>query len=445
MRFEHLADWLAWQEGLHPNAIELGLARVRQVLQRLGMTAPCCPVITIAGTKGKGSCAAILASILSAAGYRVGLFTSPHLHRYNERIRIAGGEVSDASLCAAFERIDQARGDISLTYFEFNTLAALLCFDTAALDVWLLEVGMGGRLDAVNVIDADVAIVTSIGLDHTEWLGNDLDSIAREKAGIFRAGKPALFGSLAMPDAIQQVAEQVGARLQRAGTDFVCQPDGKTWAWVMGETRIDGLPMPALVGEVQLANASTALAALHLLTERLPVTRLAVENGLRQVCLPGRLQQVIEQRTGAEWIVDVAHNTLSAEVLARHLSTLPRRRTLAVIGLMADKDLTGITAAVGAQVDAWLGVDLPTARALPASLLAAQLRSAGLTVVGTGQLPAAFDHARELVAAGRFERVLVFGSFFTVGPALEWLTDSNALLSAPRYTAPLWNVNSKNA
>ncbi len=422
MRFEQLSEWLTWQEGLHPTAIDLGLDRIRQVMRRLELSAPTCPVITIAGTKGKGSCAVITHSILSAAGYRVGLFTSPHLRRYNERIRIAGNEISDASLCAAFERIDQARGDISLTYFEFNALAAFLCFDSAALDVWVLEVGMGGRLDAVNVIDADVAIVTSIGLDHTEWLGSDLDSIAREKAGIFRSGRPALFGSSDMPAAIQQVATETGAHLLRAGRDFDYQTHESNWTWTMGQQRFDALPPIALAGEVQLANASCVLAALQLLRERLPVARFAIEQGLHTVHLDGRLQRVVDQRTGVDWVLDVAHNTLSAQVLARHLATLPNHRTLAVFGIMADKDLDGIIAAVGAHVDAWLPVALASTRALPVTQLAERLQAAGLDVLpAIPELKSACAQASALCEAGTFERILVFGSFLTVGPALDWL------------------------
>ncbi|MGE0114061.1 MAG: bifunctional tetrahydrofolate synthase/dihydrofolate synthase [Steroidobacteraceae bacterium] len=422
MRFERLADWLAWQEGLHPNPIDLGLERIRLVLQRLGLSAPACPVITIAGTKGKGSCAALLDSMLSAAGYRVGIFTSPHLRRYNERIHIAGVEVSDASLCAAFERIDQARGDISLTYFEFNALAAFLCFETARLDAWVLEVGMGGRLDAVNVLDADVAIVTAIGLDHTEWLGDDLDSIAREKAGIYRAGRPALFGSAEMPMAIRQVVEEVGAQLLRAGQDFGFERRQHGWTWVMGAQRIEALPLPAIAGDVQLANASCAIAALQLLRARLPMTRAALDLGLRQVRLNGRLQRVVDARTGAEWILDVAHNTLSATVLAQHLATLPRCPTLAVMGVMADKDIDGIMQALREQIDEWLVVSLPSPRAVQAEMLAQRLRTSGLKVLATAEkLDAALALADTQCVAGRCKRVLVFGSFLAVGPALDWL------------------------
>src|SRR4029453_17949499 len=215
-----LPDWLSWQEKLHPSTIDLGLARMQRTLQRLQWRAPKCPVITVAGTNGKGSTVALTSRILAEAGYRVGTFTSPHLLRYNERIVIDGREVSDASLVAAFERIDAARSDDTLTFFEFNTLAALLVFDTAGVDAMVLEVGLGGRLDSVNAVDADVAIVTSISLDHMDWLGPDVESIGREKAGIFRAGRPAIFGSRTMPESIAEVARELGTPLYRLGHDF---------------------------------------------------------------------------------------------------------------------------------------------------------------------------------------------------------------------------------
>ncbi len=420
VRFEHLSDWLAWQEGLHPNAIDLGLERIRLVLQRLGFHTPNCPVITIAGTKGKGSCAAILDSMLRAGGYRTGVFSSPHLRRYNERIHIDGMEISDASLCAAFARIDEARGDISLTYFEFNALAAFVCFDSAALDVWILEVGLGGRLDAANVIDADVAIVTSIGLDHTEWLGNDLDSIGREKAGICRTDRPLLFGSLDMPGSIQQVAQEVGARLLRAGRDFSFDEYVDSWNWQMGPYTYQALPLPALEGTVQVANASCALAALSLLQTRLPLRRAAIEQGLRAVRLEGRLQR-IRRADGVEWILDVAHNALSAAVLAQQLANLPTRRTLALIGVMADKDVASMIELLRDQVAAWMAVGSASPRALSAMQLSERLSAAHVVVLASHELGSAFTAAQIHSSAGQFERILVFGSFLIVGPALNYL------------------------
>ncbi|MBC7984857.1 MAG: bifunctional folylpolyglutamate synthase/dihydrofolate synthase, partial [Candidatus Obscuribacterales bacterium] len=268
-----LAGWLNWQQRLHPNTIDLGLERVRLVWQRLGLEQPSYPVVTVGGTNGKGSCVALLDSILSAAGYRVGTFTSPHLIRYNERIRIAGCEISDASLVAAFERIDAAREGISLTFFEFNALAALLVFSTAGLDALILEVGMGGRLDAVNIIDADVAIVSSVALDHCEWLGKDIETIGREKAGIFRSARPAIFGARAMPQSIATEAAHCGAALLRLGQDFdhSIDPAAASWDWRGQQLSFVGLPPPALLGRVQFDNAATVLAAVECLHSRLPL------------------------------------------------------------------------------------------------------------------------------------------------------------------------------
>lgn len=422
MRFEHLSDWLTWQEGLHPNAIDLGLERIRLVLQQLNFQAPNCPVITIAGTKGKGSCAAILDSLLRAGGYRTGVFSSPHFRRYNERIQIDGEEISDASLCVAFDRIDQARAEVSLTYFEFNALAAYMCFASANVDVWILEVGLGGRLDAANVIDSDVAIVTSIGLDHTEWLGNDLNSIGREKAGICRPGRPLLFGSLDMPASIAQVAREVGANLLRAGKDYSFDQLDTSWDWRMGKHEYVALPLPALAGTVQMANASCALAALQILQSRLPITRAAIETGLRYVHLDGRFQRV--ERAGVEWVLDVAHNALSAAVLSEQLANLSTKRTLALFGVMADKDAKSMIELLREHINEWWPVDLESPRALPSEKLLAHLRDAGVkTIGGSPSLQRALRTAQTQSMAGHYERVVVFGSFLIVGPALDYLDD----------------------
>jgi dihydrofolate synthase/folylpolyglutamate synthase len=426
MRFDTLDAWLRWQETLHPTAIDLGLERLRAVMQRLEWQSPRCPVITIAGTKGKGSCAALLDSIYRSAGYRVGLLTSPHLRRYTERIRIAGQEISAAELCAVFARIDDARGDISLTYFEFNTLAALLAFGTANLDVWILEVGMGGRLDAVNVVDADVALVTSIGLDHTEWLGNDLNSIAREKAGIYRRGKPALFGALVMPQAIEDTAHAVGAALLRAGQDFHYVQHSESWQWQMQNLTFDNLPYPAIAGDVQLGNASSVLAVVKLLMTPLPVTRQALSLGLQNVQLAGRFQVVpaaqVSLPNKAEWILDVAHNALSAQVLATHLAARAPLPTLAILGVMADKDIKGMLAVLNPQVDFWLPVALPGARALPVVELADHIRATGARVLSVADTVE--QACQQAVAASiqhQVGRILVCGSFLTIGPTLDWL------------------------
>lgn len=417
MSFSSLSEWLAWQEGLHPNPIDLGLERIAAVLGRLQWCGFECPVITISGTKGKGSCAALLESILSAAGYRVGLFTSPHLRRYNERIRIAGQEISDTALCAAFTRIDQARAGVTLTYFEFNALAALLAFAPAKLDAVILEVGMGGRLDAVNVIDADVALITAIGLDHCEWLGNDLESIGREKAGIMRAGRPAVYGAGAMPASIGEHAERIGASLLCAGRDFGSNNQGDRWGWWSTRRRFDDLPPPALSGAVQIENAAAVLTVLDCLAARLPVERVAVEEGLRRVHLLGRFQRAREH---PEWILDVAHNAMSAQTLADNLAACPRRRTAAVFAALADKDLAGIVEAVRSHVDAWFLAQLDGPRALRIDVLRERLTQLGVRVADTAPtVQEACTLAQQW--AGAADRVLVFGSFLVVGPALDWL------------------------
>jgi dihydrofolate synthase / folylpolyglutamate synthase len=419
LRFDSLADWLAWQETLHPNAIDLGLVRLQRTLDNLGWRRPTCPVITVAGTNGKGSCVALTARILGEAGYRVGTFTSPHLLRYNERIAIDGVEVSDEALIAAFERIDAARGEDTLTFFEFNAAAALLVLGDAHPDAVVLEVGLGGRLDAVNVVDADVALVTSIDLDHCDWLGRDRETIGREKAGIFRAGRPAIFGSRDMPASIREVAQQVGADLQQLGYDFDWVPSGDRWTWRgrAGEQR--DLPAPALHGEVQYNNAAAVLAALEALQARLPVPRSAIERGLQTVTLPGRFQ-VVKQSSPRpiEWILDVAHNPAAAHTLAAQLAARKGGgRTIAVCGVLSDKDVEGIVGELRSSFDAWIIVGLQGARALAPEALAARVRKVGANVEAVAaDVVAGCLAAEALAQAG--DRIVVFGSFLTVGPAL---------------------------
>jgi dihydrofolate synthase/folylpolyglutamate synthase len=417
-----LADWLRWQETLHPSAIDLGLDRMRRTLQRLDWRQPACPVITVGGTNGKGSTVALASRILGAAGYRVGTFTSPHLIRYNERIVIDGREISDASLVAAFERIDAARGTDTLTFFEFNTLAALLVFDTAGVDAIVLEVGLGGRLDSVNAVDADVAIVTSIALDHCDWLGPDLETIGREKAGVFRAGKPAIFGSRDMPAAIATAAQQLGTPLYRLGKDFEWRRADERWSWRGRTTSYDDLPRPALIGELQFDNASAVLCALECLSSRLPVTRAAIERGLETVSLPGRFQTLRrKQSAGVEWILDVAHNPAAAQALAGQLASRQTSgRTIAVCGILGDKDIEGIAQTLSDSFDAWIVVGLQSARAVPVEALAQRLTSVKANVTATAvDVVAGCATAQAMARSG--DRVVVFGSFLTVGPALEWL------------------------
>lgn len=418
MRFSTLSEWLSWQEKLHPSTIDLGLDRIKRTLERLEWRTPRCPVITVAGTNGKGSTVAMLRRIVSEAGYRVGTFTSPHLIRYNERITIAEQEVSDASLMVAFERIDAARGSETLTFFEFNTLAALLVFETADLDAIVLEVGLGGRLDAVNVVDADVAIISSIALDHCDWLGHDLETIGAEKAGIMRPEKVAIFGARDMPHSIETAARERSSQLRRLGQQFDWQRQGDRWNWWSSGSRYDDLPLPALQGAVQIDNAAAVLAALDALAHRLPVSREAIDNGLRTVRLAGRFQ-VFEFET--QWILDVAHNPAAAQTLAQRLRELDLRSpTVAVCGVLGDKDLSGILAPLKSSFDRWIAVGLTGPRATPVDQFADHLSAAGMEVAASCS-DVISGCERALAVAGVEGRVVVFGSFLTVGPALEWL------------------------
>ena len=420
-RSRSLSDWLAWQETLHPNAIDLGLDRLQRTLDRLGWQRPACPVITIAGTNGKGSCVALTARILREAGYRTGTFTSPHLLRYNERVAIDGVEVSDEMLMAAFERIDAARGDDTLTFFEFNAAAALLVFAEAQPDAVVLEVGMGGRLDAVNVVDADVALVTSIDLDHCDWLGHDRETIGREKAGVFRAGRPAIFGARDMPASIRDAAQRIGADLQQLGRDFDWVRTGERWAWRGRADEQRDLPAPALHGAIQYDNAAAVLAALAA-EPRLSVPRSAIERGLQTVKLPGRFQ-VVQQTSPrpVEWILDVAHNPAAAHTLATQLAAEKGNgRTIAVCGVLSDKDVEGIVSELRNSFDSWIIVGLLGARALAPDALATRVRNVGASVEAVAaDVVAGCLAAQALAQAG--DRIVVFGSFLTVGPALGWL------------------------
>jgi dihydrofolate synthase/folylpolyglutamate synthase len=420
IRFPGLAEWLDWQQSLHPSAIELGLERAARVLARTGWRRPTVPVITVGGTNGKGSCVELVATMLRAGGYRIGCFTSPHLVDYRERIRIDGRWVSEASLVAAFERIADALGPDSLTFFEFNTLAALLVFETAAPDALVLEVGMGGRLDAVNLLDADVAVVVSVGLDHMEWLGPDVETIGREKAGIFRAGRPAIFGMRAPPRSVVAASAAIGASLRLIGRDFDGVAGGDdTWDYRDGEGRLDGLPVPALAGVVQVGNAAVALAALRSLGDRLPLERAAIERGLRDVRLPGRFQRVAS-RSGFEWVLDVAHNPDSARVLLANLERFPVvGRTIAVCGMLADKDVEAVLGLLGPAIDDWVAAGTEGPRSLDAASLVARAASVGVTMLSGGPVAEAMQTAAARARDG--DRVVVFGSFHTVGPALEQL------------------------
>lgn len=414
MRFDTLDEWLAWQETLHPSAIDLGLERIRPVLARLALERPGV-VVTVGGTNGKGSSVAMLDAILCAAGYRVGTYTSPHLLRYNERVCVGGVAVDDATLCAAFERVDQARQNISLTYFEFGTLAAFSIFSAAHLDVVILEVGMGGRLDAVNLWDADVALVTAIGIDHTAWLGDTREDIAFEKAGIFRAGRPAVCGDTDPPHTLLQHADATGAPLYRFGRDFGFATEGTAWSWWSVTQRRYALPHPALRGPFQLQNAAGVLMVLELLAQRLPVSQGDIRQGLSAVQLAGRFQVLPGMPLR---ILDVAHNPHGAQVLAQSLrGQINQGQTRAVMSMLADKDIDGVITAMRDVIDVWHIAGLNVSRGVSGEHLAERLRAAGIVSVHIhANVTAAYQQA--VARAQSSDRVVVFGSFYTVAEVL---------------------------
>ncbi len=415
MRFETLDQWLAWQETLHPSAIDLGLERPGRVLQALGLATPSHRVITVAGTNGKGSSVAMLESILLAAGYRVGSYTSPHLLRYNERIRLNGAAVEDARICAAFARIDAARGDTSLTYFEFGTLAALQIFAEADLDVAVLEVGLGGRLDAVNLLDADVALITAIDVDHAAWLGDSREVIAVEKAGIMRPQRPAVCSDPLPPQSLIEHAHTRQAVLYCLGNNFDYRSQQDGWAYEDEQGPLPGLPRPALVGQMQLQNAAGVIRALRCLGDTLPVNTQAIRQGLLSVSLPGRLQRL----PGIpEVILDVAHNPQSAQALADNLAAMPcAGRSLAVVGMLADKDIASVLRIMAPAIDDWFLAGLDVWRGADCDTLVAALEGEGIGPYRCHlSVTEALATARE--QAGEQDRIIVFGSFHTVAEAL---------------------------
>jgi dihydrofolate synthase/folylpolyglutamate synthase len=415
---KELSEWLAHCERLHPKTIDMGLARVQEVAQRLQLGFEC-PVITVAGTNGKGSTCAMLEAIALQAGYRTGVYTSPHLVHFEERCRIGGEIVRADALVPHFARVEAARAGVTLTYFEFTTLAILSLMAASGLDVAILEVGLGGRLDAVNAIDTDCAIVTSIDLDHMDYLGPDRESIGREKAGILREGKPAIVSDPVPPHSLIQYAGAIGADLWLLGRDFNFSGDKQQWAWAGRGRRYAGLAYPALRGANQLLNASGVLAAFEALRQRLPVTAQAIRNGLAMVELPGRFQIVPGQPT---LVLDVAHNPHSVAALAANLDAMGFYPTThAVFGAMGDKDLAPMLARMGPLVDRWYFTDLPTPRAASAqALLERWQASPGRREVPASTHAGPEDALRAAVAAAEpADRILVFGSFYTVGGVLQ--------------------------
>ena len=411
-----LDDWLDYISAQHPATIALGLERVREAAERMGM-ARCPVVITVGGTNGKGSTCAMLEKILLESGYRVGLYTSPHLLRYNERVRLQGEDVSDDLLVESFERVEAARGTTPLTYFEFGTLGALDIFGRANLDVAILEVGLGGRLDAVNIVDADVACVVSVDLDHQAFLGNDRESIGYEKAGIYRAGRAAIFGDTNPPDRLVAHAKQIGADLQVLGRDFRYEAHERQWDFIGRRGAKRALPMPALRGRWQLKNACVALAALDEVADRVPVSLGEVKRGFTNVRLAGRLQ-VLPGRPSI--VLDVAHNPHAARALADGLGDMGfHERTFAVFAMLADKDIGGVIDAMRGRVDQWFVASVAAERAAPAQRVADLLSGRGLSAVTRtfATVGAALEEARR--QAGPNDRIIVFGSFYTVAEALR--------------------------
>jgi dihydrofolate synthase/folylpolyglutamate synthase len=413
-----LQEWLDWCEQLHPVAIDMGLDRVKTVAERMDLRFEC-PVITVAGTNGKGSTCAMLEAVLLQAGYRTGVYTSPHLVHFEERCRLHGESASAEAFAQAFAAVEAVRGDVSLTYFEFSTLAILHLMAHANLDVAILEVGLGGRLDAVNIIDADCAVITSIDIDHTAILGKDRESIGFEKAGIMRAARPVIVSDPVPPQSVIDHAAAVGADLWLFGRDFNFSGDKQQWAWAGRDRRYSGMAYPALRGANQLINASGVLAALDALRQRIPVTAQAVRNGLAMVELPGRFQIVPGQPV---LVLDVAHNPHSVAALAANLDAMGFYPTThAVLGVMADKDLLPMLQKVNPMVDKWYFTDLPLPRAAKAAYLqqAWQAQNTRTDTASSVHADPMLALQAAIDAADPADRIVVFGSFYTVGGVLK--------------------------
>ncbi len=410
-----LADWLTYLESLHPKTIALGLDRVAQVKQRLNLQ-PDFPIVVVGGTNGKGSVCAMLEAILHAAGYRVGCYTSPHLLDYNERVRISKQQASDAELCASFAQIEQVRGDIPLTYFEFGTLAAMQCFIEHKVEVAILEVGLGGRLDAVNVFDADCSVVTSVDIDHTDYLGTTREQIAIEKAGIFRQGHVAICADSDVPLSLRKHAQEIGADLWCIGSDFGFTRHDGQWDYRSSVCSRSALAYPALRGAFQLNNASAALAALDALRDKLPVTMGVVRRGLVEVELAGRFQFIPGK---PQLILDVGHNPHAARSLAQNLANLPPAKTFAVFSMLKDKDIAGVVTALDARIDVWLvaGIDAP--RGATTAELVQVLQNARVR----GEVKPCISIADALHEASNRasenDRIAAFGSFYTVAEVMR--------------------------
>ncbi|MGD0959243.1 MAG: bifunctional tetrahydrofolate synthase/dihydrofolate synthase [Methylomonas sp.] len=416
-RFDTLDAWLNWQEQLHPRPIDLGLERVLGVYRRLRPERKKIPTITVAGTNGKGSCIAYLEAIYRAQGYKVGAYTSPHILRYNERIRINGDPVTDELICRSFTRIDEVRNNTSLSYFEFGTLAALDIFADAGLDLQLLEVGMGGRLDAVNIVDPDAALITTIAFDHVDWLGNTLDAIGREKAGIFRAQTPAIIGEEQPPASVISAANEKHATLLQLGRDFFYRKHGDRWDWYSSGQQISNLPEPAFKGEHQYRNSSAILMAVMALRPLLAVSEQAIHTGIREAQLKGRFQLIPGT---IPVLLDVGHNPQAIQTLINYLKiTFPAVKTHAVFAMMKDKDIGGVITMMRDYVQEWYLAPLKNPRVATEEVLKNYFQQQDINSVNAGfpDFSSAFNAARNNASSG--ELILIFGSFFLVSEFLS--------------------------
>ncbi|MGB5164060.1 MAG: bifunctional tetrahydrofolate synthase/dihydrofolate synthase [Woeseiaceae bacterium] len=414
-----LAEWLSKLETYSPYEIKLGLERVSSVLQTLQLPRPK-RVFTVGGTNGKGSSVAMLEAILLQSGASVGSYTSPHIVAFNERICSGGAPASDADIIAAFERVDAARGDTELTYFEFGTLAALVVFAERQIDNVILEVGLGGRLDAVNAVDPDVALITNVSLDHCDWLGTDVESIAFEKAGIMRHGKPAIFAADPVPQTLSDHAAKIGADLWRAGQDFsyTVHPDGR-FDWRGRDCTLQGLARPALQGDIQYANAAAVLSMLEAAGLQTLLDAEIVSAALSRLRLAGRMQVI---KTDRHWILDVAHNPAAANVLAETLAASDvDGETIAIIAMLDDKDVESVVALLDSVVDRWIAVSAASPRAIDALELARLIANSSNTgCMVAMSLAEAMQFAR--TNSTPQDRIIVTGSFYVVGPAMQLLT-----------------------
>ena len=421
---KNLAQWLSWQETLHLSEIDLGLDRIRKVAQKLNLLSPAFPIITVAGTNGKGSTVALFESIFKAQGYITGSYTSPHLIDYNERIKLASVNASDDLIVEAFEAIDEARCDISLTYFEFGTLASMFIFKQQKVDVAILEVGLGGRLDASNLWDTSLAIITNIGIDHVDWLGDNREVIAIEKAGIMRKDIPAICGDLNPPNNIANEAKRIGAKLYQINSTFFYEVNNQTtWTWT-GFDKTYELPFPNLSGDFQVNNAATVIAGLKAIEKILPVKEIAIKQGLLNVSLIGRLQTIHNE---PEWLIDVAHNPHAAKQLAKHIQNNPVvGKNIALFSMLNDKDIKKVIEIMNIQIDEWHLVELEGTRSTPLNelkvLIAQQNNSNDSNkIIKTHR--SFFEAGKYLKSSSNLQdRVVAFGSFLVVSEVIKICT-----------------------